>query len=194
MSNDKVVLNPDLRKETDPDIGELAPKETQIFYDLEIRASSLGADIGKGVFANEDIPAGSIIVIGGGQVTSDLSKAPDDRDYAGILNEKYFITPLDFDSPTPNWFINHSCDSNTKIMGRLIIVARSDIAAGEELTIDYSTIMAGDCDFNMECKCDVSNCRKVVTNSDWKDEALFNNYFEEWAPFIQKRGIKFFEK
>ena len=189
----EVVLNPDLRTKTDPKLGELAPITTQFYYRIEVKTSSLAPKIGKGLFVSEDIRKGAVIVVGGGQLTSDLTKAPPDKDYAGVFDEKYYIAPLDYDSPSPNWFINHSCDPNTKVIGRLVIIARRDIKEGEELTVDYATVGAGDNLFVMECKCNSHKCRKTITNEDWKRKELFNEYFEEWPPFIQLRGIGFLE-
>lgn len=138
---DSDILNPDLRAKGDPTLGTHAPVHTRIFFPLIVKQSSLNPHIGKGVFSQQRIQAGGIIVIGGGQVTSTISAAP--RDFAGVYDERYYIAPLDFEKPTSNWYINHSCDSNTKVIGRLVIVARRDIAPGDELTIDYSTVAPG---------------------------------------------------
>jgi len=52
---------------------------------------------------------------------------------------------------------NHSCDPNTAFVG-LNVVARRDVAPGEELTIDYATF----CDVRMvpfDCQCGSPHCR-----------------------------------
>lgn len=183
----EIYLNPDLRVPGDPELGRLAPIETSIFFPLKVDVSSLAADIGEGVFAMEAIPRGSVIVIGGGQVTSDISLAP--YDYTGVLDEIHHIAPLDFDAPTPNWLMNHSCASNTKVVGRLVIVARRDIAAGEELTVDYGTIAAGDHPWKMTCRCGSRICRGIITHEDWKGPVIFARHYDEWPPFIQFRGL-----
>lgn len=36
-------------------------------------------------------------------------------------------------------YINHSCDPNVSIRGKVTVVAIKDISPGEELTLDYST-------------------------------------------------------
>lgn len=186
---DTVKLNPDLRAKEDPSLGEYVPINTQIFYKLKIAQSRLSDDIGLGTFVQENISKGSVIIIGGGQLTSDASKLPKDRDYAGVFSKKYLMAPLDYDNPSPNWLMNHSCNPNVKIIGGLIVVARNDIYKEDELTVDYSVVAAGDFWFEMECKCKSPNCRKIVTNSDWKNKKLFDKYYDEWAPFIQKRGL-----
>jgi SET domain-containing protein len=56
-------------------------------------------------------------------------------------------------------FINHSCDPNCEtdeIDGRVWIIAKRDIAAGEELTYDYNLY---DGDGNAPCFCGAKKCR-----------------------------------
>ncbi|MFH1652477.1 MAG: SET domain-containing protein [Pseudomonadota bacterium] len=189
MINNKYKLNPDLRSTDDPALGEYVPINTQIFYQLKIAKSKLSDDIGLGTFALENIRKDSVIIIGGGQLTSDSSKFSKDKDYAGVFNEKYLMAPLDYDNPSPNWLMNHSCEPNVKIIGGLIVISRIDIIKGDELTVDYGIIAAGDFDFKMNCKCNSTDCRQQITNNDWKNKKLFDKYYDEWAPFIQKRGV-----
>jgi SET domain-containing protein len=64
----------------------------------------------------------------------------------------------------PDRHVNHSCDPNTYILyeeGRCFIVARRDIAAGDELTCDYNmNITGGDA---WECRCGAARCRGSTT-------------------------------
>jgi len=189
----EVRLNPDLRKEGDPELGRFIPYESQICRNIEIRESSIAEDIGKGVFTRENIKRGSVIIIGGGQLIRDLSCCPQDRDYIGVYNDKYFAAPIDFDNPSPNWLLNHSCESNVKLVGGLVIVSKRDIKEGEELTIDYSPVGAGNFVWSMNCKCGSSNCRGKISNDDWKQRDLFYNCYDEWSPYIQQKGLELFE-
>ena len=178
-----------MENKSDLGLGELVPTKTQIFFDLEVRPSGLCDTIGHGTYSKEVIKKGSIIIIGGGRLQRDLAGVPEGKDYVGVFNEDYFMMPLDFDSPTPNWLMNHSCDPNVKIVGGLVVMAKRDIDVGEELTVDYAPVCAGDYEWRMECKCKSSKCRSVITNSDWKNRELFLSLFEEWSPFIQRRGM-----
>jgi predicted PhzF superfamily epimerase YddE/YHI9 len=54
----------------------------------------------------------------------------------------------------PERFVNHSCDANTKIVGRSD-VANRDIHPGEEITSDYLDSETE----NFTCGCGVTNCR-----------------------------------
>ena len=64
-------------------------------------------------------------------------------------------------------YANHSCNPNGGIITkgrRLILKAIAPIAAGEEVTHDYSTLLGADDGWTMRCNCGESNCRRVVGN------------------------------
>lgn len=63
-------------------------------------------------------------------------------------------------------FINASCDPNcyTKIINvdgqkRIVIYAKKDIPAGEELCYDYKFALEYDASERIPCRCGASNCR-----------------------------------
>jgi hypothetical protein len=182
-----VRLNPDLRSQSDPQLGMIVPAQTQILRKVSVRPSLMGAVVGLGVFAEEDIRAGDTIFVGGGQVVRNLSRVPAGKDYCGVYDEQYFVAPTDFENPSPNWLMNHSCNPNTKLVGRIVILARCDIERGSELTIDYATVGAGCQPWKMTCHCGEPLCRHVITNEDWRDDALFHRYYEEWPSFLQRQ-------
>lgn len=55
---------------------------------------------------------------------------------------------------------NHSCSPNTKFDG-LDVVALSDVPAGTELTLDYTTVMDETMD-DFPCDCGSEHCRKTI--------------------------------
>ena len=55
---------------------------------------------------------------------------------------------------------NHSCNANTHYIG-LNVVASTNIAKDEELTLDYATFL-NDKAQEFECKCGAANCRKLI--------------------------------
>ncbi len=62
---------------------------------------------------------------------------------------------------------NHSCNPNAgvyKTPTRLLLRAIRPIAAGEEVTHDYSTLLGADDIWTMRCNCGERRCRKVVRN------------------------------
>lgn len=64
-------------------------------------------------------------------------------------------------------FANHSCNPNAGIIkaGRkLLLQAIRSIAAGDEITHDYSTLLGADDVWKMKCNCGEAGCRRSVKN------------------------------
>ena len=80
---------------------------------------------------------------------------------------------------------NHSCDSNLWMRDAFTLEARRDIAAGEELTVDYALQTA--VDWEMACNCGSRLCRRVVGGGDWKRPELQERYRGHFSPFLNVR-------
>lgn len=64
-------------------------------------------------------------------------------------------------------FANHSCSPNARIVKGprgLSLRALKPIAAGAEVTHDYSTLLGADDVWTMKCNCGARYCRRVVGN------------------------------
>lgn len=64
-------------------------------------------------------------------------------------------------------YANHSCNPNAGVVKRgrrLYLKAIAPIAAGDEITHDYSTLLATDDVWKMRCNCGEANCRRVVAH------------------------------
>ena len=64
-------------------------------------------------------------------------------------------------------YANHSCNPNSGVVKRgrrLLLKAIRPIAAGEEVTHDYSTLLGADDVWTMKCNCGEASCRRVVRN------------------------------
>ncbi|KAE9546424.1 hypothetical protein FO519_010364, partial [Halicephalobus sp. NKZ332] len=72
-------------------------------------------------------------------------------------------------------YMNHSCDPNTIWIDDDTLIASRDIQPGEEATYDYATAEVK-FPFAMECHCGSPNCRKAVTNFDYRDPAWQAKY------------------
>lgn len=62
-------------------------------------------------------------------------------------------------------YANHSCNPNAGIFKsgrRLLLQAIRPIAAGDEVTHDYSTLLGADDVWKMQCNCGEAACRKLV--------------------------------
>ena len=77
-------------------------------------------------------------------------------------------------------FINHSCSPNIGFRitheGYLILAIR-DIAAGDELTMDYSTYISGTRE-TLHCRCSAPKCRRIIGAFADLPEALKRRYLE----------------
>lgn len=76
-------------------------------------------------------------------------------------------------------FANHSCNPNAGIVKtgrRLMLKAVRAIAAGDEVTHDYSTLLGADDVWTMKCNCGEANCRKVIGNYRRLPAAVMRKY------------------
>ena len=83
--------------------------------------------------------------------------------------------------------VNHSCNPNVGMGGNILLVTIRDVAAGEELTIDYALFL-GDPDFAMECRCGAKTCCGIVTGADWMRDELQQRY-QGWFSWWLQRNI-----
>jgi hypothetical protein len=82
--------------------------------------------------------------------------------------------------------VNHSCEPNLRLAGDLSLATVRPVAQGDELTLDYSTLL-GDPEFVLRCHCESTRCRQMVTGDDWRIPQLQLRYAGQWAPELQRR-------
>jgi SET domain-containing protein len=157
---------------------------------LAVRASAIE---GRGLFAVDDVPVGTLLLRLGGRLVSsselmDLLGAsqagprPTFVDTITVYPETHLVLPAN----TIAHFANHSCDPNAWHVGPYEIAARGDLPAGTEVTIDYAT-HSGAAGFRMDCNCESANCRRQVTSDDWRQPDLRARYAGHWTPALQVR-------
>lgn len=162
-------------------------KDSWIDPRIEIRDSPTG---GKGMFAREPIKKGEVVIIWGGTVFTEKEKKKSlikKHTTIGIAEGLYLGHRLD-EPDVPDQFLNHSCDPNLWMKDEVTLIARRNIAKGEEITADYA-MWTTDEDWAMKepCKCGSSLCRQKITGDDWKLKELHGRYKEHFAPFINER-------
>jgi len=162
--------------------------------DLPLHRSKVDARIqpgrfaieGDGEFATGAIAAGEQLKVLGGQLIDGAAMrratASGRRFSALRVGEDQHLL-MDWDDPASRG--NHSCDPNAWLASEFVIVARRDIAAGEEITTDYAT-MTVDPDWTMRCRCGTSLCRGVVTGNDWRNPELRERYRGHFVPWIER--------
>jgi len=136
------------------------------------------------------VKAGVRLAIFGGRVTH---VAEEIGDYGIQIDEDFVIDGVsehsgDFYEDT--FFINHSCEPNAGIKGQIFLVAMRDIAENEGVTFDYAMCLhetKGAPPYRMECLCGRINCRKVITDNDWKLPDLQKKYDGWFSWYLQEK-------
>jgi SET domain-containing protein len=119
---------------------------------------------GMGVFAANSFHKDEVIFeIKGTLISCDQDENLDERTRSNTFrfDENWYLSP----TGEIGDFLNHSCEPNSAMVkkgDKLYIVAAKQIENGEEITIDYSTIIASDDDWIMKCNCGSRNCRGVI--------------------------------
>jgi uridine kinase len=143
---------------------------------------------GLGLFARSNLSTGTVISRLGGHLVSTVelrdllaraSSPASDMSYVDTITvgpDRHLVLP----PGTPNGKGNHSCDPNLWWSGPYTLVARRDIAAGEELTNDYATSTRWT-SFAMACACGTALCRGTVTGNDWTLRSLHERYGDHWT-------------
>jgi SET domain-containing protein len=146
---------------------------------------------GKGEFAIENISKNEILAVFGGNITTrtERDSLEEDVRYLSLgIDDDLFIGPDSINkTDDADWF-NHSCNPNTGLWGQIMLVAMRDIKKGEEITFDYviSCSQKGEKRILFNCDCGSPNCRKEITNQDWKNPKLQKKYKGYFSFFVQK--------
>ena len=139
------------------------------------RSSDIERD---GIFASQDLPAGTIVAHLRGRVVDDAALG---QLFADAAADGGYVDTIMIDDDqnlvlAPDQlihFCNHSCDPSLWHLDVATICTRRAVAADDELTIDYST-QTSHADFEMTCNCGSGLCRSNVTGVDWMDN--------DWQP------------
>jgi uncharacterized protein len=144
---------------------------------------------GRGLFADSPISKGETVCVKGGHLVTKAELAR----YKVVVNDAelqigddLFLAPVageEFEAVM--MFLNHACEPNVGIQGQIVFVALRDIAAGEELTLDYATI--DDDSEPMTCRCGAAGCRRLITGQDWRQPGLQRKYGGYFAWYLLER-------
>ncbi|MEW6666156.1 MAG: SET domain-containing protein [Thermodesulfobacteriota bacterium] len=158
---------------------------------LEVRPSARHS---KGVFAKQKIPKGERLAIMGGDIMwiDEIKNMPDElSDYPMQIEERFVLGSRSATEPEDTDFFNHSCDPNSGFKGQIFLVALRDIPEDEEVTFDYAMILSksigSDIVFEMECHCGAANCRRIITENDWKLPELQDRYKGFFSQYLQEK-------
>lgn len=151
-------------------------------------------DKGKGVFADEFIPNGTIVW----KLDNNAKRySKDEYDkLPEIIKKDLYQEGDEFilsNGYGESW--NHSCDANTWWTNDDELSARRDIQIGEEITYDYATADTGPTlVYEWECKCGSSKCRHHLKWDDIFKEDLYKEYKGHLPKWVEKevelKGVK----
>lgn len=146
----------------------------------------------EGVFTGEKISEGEKVMEFAGELISKeeaFSGNYRSRSIWIVDTDRYLALPKSDTKESLDENINHSCDANTWLIDEVTIVAKRDIETGEEITLDQGTWNFEDVAYtdNKEpCSCGAKDCRKVLTENDWKIPSVQEKYKGHFHPLIQK--------
>jgi hypothetical protein len=132
---------------------------------IEIRNSAIQ---GRGVFATAPIAAREIVRRMGGEIISIPQCI-----YRVLSGQLRIDEPLQTSNASflvldpISVSFNHSCDPNALIRGKVDMIARRDIAPGEEITFDYAATVRPSfytMVWSMRCRCGSPSCRGRITD------------------------------
>ncbi|HCU70710.1 MAG TPA: SET domain-containing protein-lysine N-methyltransferase [Candidatus Moranbacteria bacterium] len=157
---------------------------------LEIRDTN---KYGKGVFAKEDIKKSEILTIFGGYVKTIIEEEKLDNAVSdeGIqISDKLCFGILQKEDLEGASFFNHNCNPNAGFKGQIFLVSMRKIKKDEEICFDYAMVLSkskGAKFYKIKCGCGSTNCRKFVTDNDWKRKDLQDKYdgFFQW--YLQEK-------
>jgi hypothetical protein len=156
---------------------------------IALHASPLG---GCGLFAVEPIRAGDTALIwGGASYTGEEGAQEAKRAGKAVMQWApgvYSVETDDDDDDDLAFKINHGCDPNVWMRDAFTLVARRDIAAGEELLADYALWETSEAYVaSWECHCGSAQCRRRITGRDWQRPDLRDRYRGHWSPILEER-------
>lgn len=131
---------------------------------------------GLGVFAVRPFVKGEKILEAKGQILDydDFEDGSYEDQHCLQIGERTFIGS----SGEIDDYVNHSCEPNAgyRIQGtQADLIAIRDIAAGEEITYDYSTTMHNDRN-EMQCECGAPSCRGLIRDFQYLPSNLKSRY------------------
>ena len=156
---------------------KLVPGESKIHYD--------------GVLAAAAVKRGEKLMEFGGELIT-RAEADDGpyrvRSIWAVGPDAYLALPQSDTAPSLDENLNHSCDPNAWLAGDVTLVARRNIAAGEEITLDQGTWNFDETEYTVDaedCTCGSSLCRTRLTENDWQLPDLQKRYRGHFHSIVQ---------
>lgn len=161
---------------------------------LELREGGIS---GMGIFAREALERDERLVVFGGKVMTlqEEQALPEHiTDYAHQIDDDLVIGICREEDIQPVDHLNHSCMPNAGFKGQIKLVAMRSIAPDEEITFDYAMTLSeaegDDYSEGIDCLCETTECRKKITDSDWRNSRLQQQYAGYFQQYIEEKIIR----
>lgn len=170
-------------------MSETPPPRSWLSPAVEVRLSAIEGD---GLFASRAIAADEEIARLAGQVITEEQMrrvAAERARYSAVRVDAGHHLLMAADDPAARG--NHSCAPSAWMSGGLTLVARREIEAGEEITIDYA-LLTDDPEWRITCQCGSTLCRGAVTGLDWQRpelQARYRGHFTPWIELLVARSL-----
>ncbi len=113
----------------------------------------------KGVFAAKDFKKGETVIVWKPKMISGAEAENASAAHKHFIvkdGKKYLLMR------SPERFVNHSCDANTRVRGQADVAIRT-IKKGEEITSNYG---AEECLIPFTCRCGQPKCRGLIGKNE----------------------------
>ncbi|MEJ1969979.1 MAG: SET domain-containing protein-lysine N-methyltransferase [Rhizomicrobium sp.] len=156
---------------------KLVPGESKIHYD--------------GVLAAAPIARGEKLMEFGGEAVSRRQSETEEyrvRSIWMVGDDTFLGIPSSDTAESLDENLNHSCDANAWLADEVTLVARRDIAAGEEVTLDQGTWNFEEAEYTVDaedCTCGAPDCRRRLTETDWMLAVVQDRYRGHFHPIVQ---------
>ncbi|GFR42295.1 hypothetical protein Agub_g3193 [Astrephomene gubernaculifera] len=157
-------------------------------------SDSSGSSDSMGLFTLQSVSKSEVLLYFGGKVVDRRQLLAVQR-LAPTLHfvqvaPALWMVPTQEGSETPD-YINHSCDPNCGMLDSVTVVAMRDIGAGEELSIDYGTVMDESIESTgletFDCCCGAACCRRRVTPRDYMRQDVRDRCQDYFPPFMRAK-------
>jgi uncharacterized protein len=157
---------------------------------LEVRNTE---KCGKGVFAKKDIKKDELLAVFGGYILTLKEEEVLPKkfcDHGVQISEEFVLTVKKMSEIEDAGYFNHSCDPNAGYKGQIFLVAMKKIRCNEEVTFDYAMVLCHSKNaeiYTKECLCGSKNCRKIISEDDWKKQSLQKKYDGYFQWYLQEK-------
>ena len=105
-----------------------------------------------------------------------------------VADDTFLALPIADIDPSLDENLNHSCDANAWLADEVTLVAKRDIAAGDEITMDQGTWNFDVSEYTVDaedCTCGAPDCRVRLTENDWQLPIVQERYRGHLHPMVQ---------